>query len=159
MPWMVLKTEPRREAIVTSQIIGLCGRSAYWPKFRDWKTGKIKSLFPSYIFAEHETENWSYWRAVFGVFGPIKLNGVPGVVSDKDIERLQVQEDSEGLILIDLEVGHRVQIVGGEYVGWHGIYQGMSSNQRCEILFNIIGTPLRKFVDTKFIRAPSLHIV
>jgi transcription antitermination factor NusG len=148
---MVLRTEPRREPIVQSQIIGLCGKEVYWPKFRDWKTGKVKSLFPSYLFAEYELS--SYWRSVFGAFGPILRNGIPGLVADEEIEKLQEQENAEGLIMLGLDVGRRVQVVAGEYVGWHGIYQGMNDNLRCEVLFNLIGLPVSRFVEAKYIRA------
>jgi transcription antitermination factor NusG len=157
MPWMVIRTEPRREEFAERQIVGLFHRETYFPKYRDWRTGKIRSLFPSYLFVE--VGEWSYLRRVFGVLSPIFVNGNPGVVADDEIEKLQSQHDAEGLILFDLNIGHRVAIVGGEYVGWSGNYHGMTDGQRCQVLFSMIGQPVLKNIDIKHIRADSLHLV
>lgn len=154
---MVVRTEPRREEFAERQIIGLFGKETYFPKFRDWRTGKIRSLFPNYLFVEDG--EWAYLRNVFGVINPIFVNGNPGVVADAEIERLQSQHDAEGLILFDLNIGHRVTVVGGDHVGWSGNYQGMTDAQRCRVLFSIIGQPLMIDIETKHIRADSLHIV
>jgi hypothetical protein len=159
MPWMVVRTQPQREQLVQHQIRGLCGRETYWPRFRDWRTGKIKSLYPNYLFVE-ETPEWGFLRVVFGAISPIFIDGAPGLVPDIHIEDLQAQEDSEGLILIDVNIGHPVTVVrGDEMLGWSGIYYGMADHDRCEVLFNVIGQPLTKIVSTKNIRAESLNPV
>ena len=158
MPWMVVRTEPQREQLVQNQIRGLCGRETYLPRFRDWRTGKIKSLYPNYLFVDHVTE-WGFLHSVFGAISPIFVDGAPGLVDDEHVDDLQAQEDSEGLILIDVNIGHPVTVTHGEMIGWSGIYYGMSDHDRCSVLFNIIGQPVTRIVSTKDIRAESRCII
>jgi transcription antitermination factor NusG len=149
--WMVVRCETRREELAERQIVGLFGKETYLPRFRDWKTGKVKSLYPSYLFVEYDLA-WSFLRNVFGAIAPIFVDGTPGRVPEIHIDDLQAQHDSEGLILCDIAVGHRVQVVGGEYVGWRGSFQGMSDNDRCQVLFSMIGQPVLRDIDTRYIR-------
>lgn len=158
MPWMVIRTEPQREYLA-QRTINLCKRSTYLPRFRDWRTGKIKSLYPNYLFVVYDGE-WAFVRDALGAISPIFIDGHPGVVGDEHIDELRAQEDSDGLILIDVNIGHPVTVVrGDDMIGWSGIYQGMADHDRCEILFNIIGQPFTRVVETKRIRAESLQTV
>jgi len=158
MPWMVVRTEPQRE-LVAQRYVQLFGKETFLPRFRDWRSGRIKSLYPNYLFVEYDG-NWSYLRRTYGAKDPIFVDGAPGVVPDEHVEELQGRQDSEGLILIDLDVGHVVTVVrGNDMRGWTGIFNGMTDKDRCEVLFNIIGPPVSKIVDTKNIRAESLHLI
>jgi transcription antitermination factor NusG len=158
MPWMVVRTEPQREPIAERHV-RMLGKETYLPRYRDWRSGKIKSLFPNYFFVEYDRQ-WSYLRTTMGALDPIFMDGSPGLVSDDPIDELQNRHDSEGLVLLDLDVGHVVTVVhGDEMVGWTGIFNGMSGMDRCVVLFNIIGSPLSKIIETKNIRAESLHLV
>lgn len=158
MPWMVVRTESRREESAQRQIVGLFGKQAYLPRFRDWRTGKVRSLYPNYLFVEYDG-TWSFLRFVFGAISPIFIDGAPGTVADEHIDNLQAQQDAEGLILYDLKIGHRVLVVGGEYVGWRGSFCGMADNDRCQVLFSMIGQPVTRDIETKHIRADSLYLV
>lgn len=158
MPWMVVRTEPQREP-VAQRYVRMLGKETYLPRYRCWRSGKIKSLYPNYLFVEFDGQ-WSYLRRAIGALDPIFIDGRPGIVPDDHIEDLQGRHDSEGLILDDLDIDHIVTVVNGEeMIGWTGRFQGMSDRDRCEVLFNIIGSPFTKIIETKNIRAESLHTI
>ena len=153
MPWMVVRTEPQRELLAQDRICKL-GYHPYHPKFRDWFSGKIKSLFPRYLFVEFH-EHWGQIRRAHGVHSVLCSAGTPGIVEDEIIDDLKAKEDSESLVLLNFDIGHVVTVIDGEMKGWTGIFNGMNDRDRCEILFSMMNRPITKLVSTKFIRAGS----
>src|SRR5215475_559946 len=154
MPWIVARTEPRREHIAQSFVKTLHNHQTYLPIFRDWRSKQIQPLFPNYLFIQSLTGLWWHLRSTIGVMTLIMRGEVPDLMPDSAIEVLQ-ENEKNGLVQIQqlsLHRGQRVSIVGSAMNGHVGIFEKMSGRDRCRILFSMLGQEVRADVDVCYVR-------
>ncbi len=122
---------------------------------------KMRNLFPGYLFVEMimTDDAWYVVRNTPGVTGFIGSSGggaKPFAVSPEEIESiLRRMGLSDQKIVVDFEIGDRVNILNGPFKGMDGIVDSMNNdNQTAMVLIVLFGrdTPTEiSFVDlTKF---------
>ena len=113
------------------------------------KKTKKQNMYPGYLFVEMimTDESWYVVRNTPGVTGFIGSSGggaKPFPVSDEEIQSIlrRVSDPKSGL-KIDFELGERVRILGGPYIGKEGeIVDINEKTQRVKLLYNVIGTSM-----------------
>jgi len=112
----------------------------YLPMCRDPRSGKIKALFPGYLFAKI-TSGWHHLKGTFGVKGVIMVSGKPSRVPDRVIEGLRAQE-AQGLIPLPKQIfrkGERVVVTLGYLQGHVVLYDGLTGDGRVRVLLDFMG--------------------
>jgi transcription antitermination factor NusG len=143
--WACARTEPRREA-VAARFLGLAGYRVYVPRIREQrlKGGRrivtVAPLFPSYCFIAIET-GWHRARWSIGVAALIMNGTGPALVRDEIIDAIREREIRGAIELPKppLIPGVRVRIVAGQLSGIEGLYAGMKSRERVEVLLALLG--------------------
>jgi transcription antitermination factor NusG len=153
--WMAVRTKGGRENYTKGNIERL-GHETYLPICRNWRTRVVEPLFPRYLFVR-KTDQWWNLRTTWGVICIVRRakDAEPDTMQDRVIEEIQAREDERGLVRLDLpgfRPGSRVKTVGGAMVGYLGIYQGMSRHERCEVLYNMLGSSRLVSVPMEYLR-------
>ena len=159
--WAVARVEPRREA-VAQHFLRLAGFEVYVPRFCEWRlcngrrVGRVRPLFPSYVFFVIE-QQWYAARWAIGVTALIMGDQRPARVPDAVIAGLKSRERADGLIELPKPAGLRrgdpVRIVRGPLVGQLAFFDGMKSRERCKILFALLGGQQRVTVAKQDVEA------
>jgi transcriptional antiterminator RfaH len=136
-------TKPNSEGIAEANLTRQ-GYIAYIPRFIT-KVGKeirIKPLFPRYIFISIQDRFHSI-NSTIGISYLIMNKDVPATVPDSVIDTLKAREDKRGLITLPekgkFSQGENVKLVSGALSGYDGLYEGMSSTDRCRVLIELLG--------------------
>jgi transcriptional antiterminator RfaH len=144
--WACARLEPRREA-VAQHFLGLAGYQVYIPQIREQRLRShrrvevIAPLFPAYGFILIQAQ-WHSARWSIGVSAIIMDGQAPAKVPDQVIDEIQRREIRGAVELPKLpgmKAGDRVRVLGGPFKGFAGLYAGMSSRQRVEVLLTILG--------------------
>jgi transcription antitermination factor NusG len=142
VPWWVISTKPNRERYAQRHL-DLRQCTTYLPIFRNISSGRVEPLFPKYLFVQPDaTGQWRFLRSTFGVAGLILRGGSPDVLPSEFVDSLRGQERN-GLVVLDssrFRFNSQVRVVGGAMTGHTGIYRGMSRKERCDVLFQILGS-------------------
>ena len=145
MFWAVVQSQPACERRAITHIERQ-GFTLYAPRekivrvTRGKKVHTSRWLFPRYLFVWIEDQ----WQRLFGTIGvsTVLMNGEqPAKLPDDWVSNMKAREH-HGLIELRksrFTKGQNVQVVGGLFVGHHGIYQGMTSRQREVILMDALG--------------------
>lgn len=101
-------------------------------------------FFPRYLFIslDKETDNWAPIRSTIGVAGMVQFGGLPAVVPDYIVDKLNKNENELGLQIIEekeLKPGDKVDIIDGAFEGYKAIYKQMKSADRVSVLLDIVG--------------------
>ena len=105
----------------------------------------IKPLFPGYVFIlmDIKSTNWSVINSTYGVKNIISRGLEPVEVPKKVIEELKMRENREGITNIkphiSNDIGDKIEIHKGVFAGKHGIFDGLTADNRIKILFNFMG--------------------
>ena len=126
--WFVIKTRPKAEKIVSKRLTDL-GIENYVPikkTLKQWKDRKKyidEVLIKSYVFVKttERTKN-----KVFEAFGAVRylfFAGKIAVITDKEIEVLQIFCQIKELKIVKkgFETGDKVQIISGLLIGLTGV--------------------------------------
>ena len=152
MVWWLARTEPRRERLAKYHVEQNPEAEAYLPMFWDPFAEKIYPLFPNYLFVRCPNGVWGFLRRTIGIFSLVMRGPEPDTMSDKQLDDLKERE-YQGLVQLQkFAPGQKVDIAGSVFQGWNGIYQGMSSKNRCTILLDLLGQTVSVSVDLKQVR-------
>ena len=145
--WLVIVTNPQKEAFVEDRLQGL---GPYLPRFKKI-TGKIAALFPRYIFCPQIAEV-SLITHTFGVRGLIMAGDAPATISGKEIAKLKARERG-GLIQLPpaprFRNGETLTILRGSLKWRQVIYAGMSGKDREKVLIEMLGQTVTIIVPTQ----------
>ena len=155
MSWLVVRTQPNREAWAGDNITRQ-GYTYYLPRFKETVFAKtmrkqvtrIRALFPSYLFVNTDGP-WRWLTGTFGVSTLIFNGEAPALVSSRIIDDLKAREDDDGLVILpgDPRLKHKsrftpgqlVKATEGPFIGFTGIHEGTSAHERERILLDLLG--------------------
>lgn len=151
--WYVAHCHANREFIAVENLIQQ-GIEVYAPFFMKVVRHARKiiekkaPLFPRYIFVNFDIDA-DAWPCINNTRGVSKLicsqsDRLPLAVKPGVIELLRASENESGIVsLAALEyfkVGQKVRLVEGPFSGCVATYQGLTDNQRVEVLLNLLHT-------------------
>ena len=135
--WLVVATKPcqegraefnlRRQPDLISEV--------YLPRIKIF--GKIKALFPSYLFVKVANQNAEV-RVISNTYGVrtlIRIGENLATVANDQILTIREREASDGII-------RQCPFIPGEQVKWGNIpvtFDGMVDDDRCNVLFSMLG--------------------
>jgi len=149
----VALTQPNRERWAAENCFRL-GYSYYLPEITETvrlrRGGKVvrrfrnRPLFPGYLFIGSESPmGWHPLLRAFGITGLLQGGGDrPSVIRARDINAIKAFEGADGRIQLPrkgLQNNDSVRITAGAYAGYTGLVQGMSPNDRIQILIDYMG--------------------
>lgn len=142
MNWYIIKTEATQEPRALMNLYRQRFRPLYWPRYRH--NGKIKSLFPGYIFLGGDPENWQLWkiRSTRGCRGLLCIGDKPATIRNQEIDDLRSRETTEGLVSF-------CQFKPNDPILWGIIpakFLELVDEQRVMILYSMLGRENRKLV-------------
>jgi transcription antitermination factor NusG len=142
MAWMVVRTKSHEEQRAQFHLERR-GCETYLPIIRN-RSKKTEPLFPRYLFVEPPEEFWWFLRSTIGVLSLVMRGSFPDIMPDKTMEQLRATEDENGFIKLDslsllLTPGCEVRCVAGPMSGHSGVFLGKSKNDRCAVLFRLLG--------------------
>jgi transcriptional antiterminator RfaH len=156
MAWIVVRTQPRREAWAQENIEAQ-GCITYCP--REIKENhRTSPLFVGYIFCQIK-DAWWFLKNTFGVLYPIMSGEMPAVIPDEQIEALRKRESRDGYIRLPkpdrFSIGQRIRVSEGPLTGLHGIYQGQPQSDRARVLFELMGRKTATIIDQRLLQAAA----
>jgi len=145
--WFVVQTNPQRETTAADR---LADYDPYFPRFKA-PTGKVKPLFPGYLFCR-ATAFWSSIRNAIGVRSILMNGDNPALLPHAAVEFWRSKE-AGGLVQLPapprfLE-GQRLVITKGSLTHRVVIHAGMSAKNRELVLIEMLGTQVRITIDTQ----------
>lgn len=108
------------------------------------KIEKTKNLYPGYLFVEMKMtdEAWYIVRNTPGVTGFIGSSGggaKPFPVSEKEIETiLRRMGLSDKKVVVDFQVGDKVKVENGPFIGLEGTVESMSYESQSAIVLTVL---------------------
>ena len=147
--WYLIYSKPRQEALAKENLERQ-GYSTYLPLLRTPRRRlgrriiRIEPMFPRYFFIHLDTQsdNWAPIRSTIGVTSLVRFGMTPSPVPDDLIEVLRDRDDSSGVQDIpmhEFEVGDKVRIEEGPFMGYEGIFLAKTSQERVLVLLDIVG--------------------
>jgi len=146
LEWFVVQTNPQREAFAANH---LATYEPYFPRFKAF-TGRIKPLFPSYIFCV-ATENWSPIKNTVGVRNILMNGEVPARLPHEVVQEWKDKEHGGLVQLPDparFKAGERLVVVRGTLKYRVVIHTGMSARDRENVLIEMLGAMVRISIAT-----------
>lgn len=136
--WAVVRTQVRREAYANANIRNQ-GYQTYLPQVWDARNMRREPLFQSYLFVLLH-RGCAFLRGTRGVVAVLMAGDKPAVVQHDVINEIKLRENANGVVVLPaLEVGSAVQINSGLFANRTGVYQGMHSSQRANVLLELLG--------------------
>ena len=145
--WCVLAVKPQKERFVEQQLVhsGFCIAVPRYVKYirhaRSVKRVRAP-LFPGYIFIEldRDTSSWREVNWVSGAIGLILADGKPSALAIDFVDSFIANMDGDGVVKFaqTLEIGDRVQAIGGPFDRMKGRLIEMSDQDRVTVLFDSI---------------------
>jgi transcriptional antiterminator RfaH len=138
--WTVAQCVTQREHLVRLLLMK-AEFETYMPRFLA-KSGKILSLFPSYIFVRITAQFYPVmWTP--GVTRVLMTGDQPARLPEQIVNSIRKREIG-GLVRLPsngrrLRKGDKVKITRGSFEGQLGIYDGMTSHQRERVLLELLG--------------------
>lgn len=149
----VVRTQANRERWAAENCFR-AGYSFYLPEItetvRILKRGKRarefrnKPLFPGYLFVTvPEDRNYYALTRAFGVLGMVlTTGGGPAIMRANELRRIKAFEGNDGKVHLPkkgFRHGDTARIVAGAYAGFNGLVQGLSANERIQMLLDYMG--------------------
>jgi transcriptional antiterminator RfaH len=152
--WYVIQTKPTAEAIVeqhlkNAQFETFLPRIKAMVRGRKRPTSRVKSLFPSYLFAHLDLRDANLYRMIKYTRGVRRILGdgnVPTPVPEEMIEIIRSRMDGEGVIeqRLTMKKGDPVRIRGGVFLDLVGILEKpVSAAGRVRVLLKIMRHQVR----------------
>jgi transcriptional antiterminator RfaH len=149
IPWLCVRTQPKREHIAAGQLELLEGVEVFAPRIRFKRRtprGKVwfeESLFPGYIFARFDLPMHRAVSSAVGVRGLVRFAGECATVPASMIDVLRT--DAEELIVIPdeplVKAGDEAVVAEGALMGIRAVItKVMSGGERVKILLDMMGT-------------------
>lgn len=145
--WICVRTQPRRETWAKQNIEQRHGLAVILPLLRE-QVAKgqhiVRPLFPSYLFTCIRNQQWYFLFSTFGVLGPLIRGESPEWIPPKVIDGLQKHLDKDGCYEAPrFRKGQALSIKRGPFQGLVGVYEGMSPNERCCVLLDLMGREVK----------------
>lgn len=110
---------------------------------RNTKIKRTVSLFSRYIFVRI-VDQWYNIKSTIGISALLlDHEHKPERLPDAVIDELRKREDKNGIITLPEKerfyLGQQVRVVGGQFDGRIGLYNGMNSKQRERVLLDLLG--------------------
>lgn len=144
MPWFVAMTKPNHEGIAAVNLQRQ-GFTFYYPRYLHKKPGckaVIRPLFPRYMFVKLEAV-WHSLRGTRGISYLLMGDHGPQMLPDPVIETIRIREDKSGLYQLvappRFSKGSKVKASAGPLEGLLLLYEGMTSNDRVQVLAELLG--------------------
>lgn len=149
--WIVAISKPSRE-YYAAENLARQDCDFYFPKIVEQvmrgprrqrhRVEQLAPLFPRYIFV-HIHHQWRFLLNTYGLVGVLMRGEEPHFASQRAIDDMRSRQDDEGIVhlphLKEIAQGDRVRITQGQFAGYQGIYQGMSSKDRQKVLLDYLG--------------------
>jgi transcriptional antiterminator RfaH len=153
VPWLCVKTQPKREHIAAAQLERLDGVEIFAPRIRFRRRtsrGRVwfeESLFPCYIFARAEPLMQRTIASSVGVRGFVKFAGECAEVPLAVINTIRNETPEHGPIVIEagqtLKKGDKAIVAEGAMMGLHAVItEVMPGGDRVKILMELMGTAI-----------------
>jgi transcriptional antiterminator RfaH len=136
--WSCAQLQPNRVRLAL-HFLELNGFATYCPRVYTEGRSLPDYLFPGYAFVSIESQ-WHIVRRTPGVAKLVMHDDQPARVADRVIADLRSREAADGLVHLR---GDRIRITAGAFQGLTGIYQGMKSRERVEVLLALLGAERR----------------
>ena len=148
--WYVVRTKPRQEALARDNL-ECQAFETYLPLILEKRRRRQRSvdvcapLFAGYLFVNVEAGVQSIGpiRSTFGAIGIVRFGERLAVVPEQVIQSLKERTDPvTGLIRSPqarFNLGDKVVVTDGPFVGLEGIYQAPSGADRSRILIDFLG--------------------
>jgi transcriptional antiterminator RfaH len=157
--WIVARTQARREAWA-GENIQRQGFDYYLPRYEEIiqnrPTGKIKVLFPRYIFVLTDGA-WRFLLGTFGVVGLILRGESPDVMPQSIIDQFRKKEFRNGIIRLEpksrFAKDQQIRLTHGHFMGSIGLYQEQSARHRVKVLLDILGGKISVDVHEDWVEA------
>jgi len=146
--WYVLRSKPHKEFPLFEQVKAR-GIECFFPKVKvnpvNPRSAKVRPYFPSYLFVRVNIDkiglNTFKWMPY--AQGLVSFDDNPAAVPDPIIDGLQKTihtiNQKGGLKFEQLNPGDRVQIIGGPFDGYEGIFDiRISGSDRVKILIQLL---------------------
>ncbi|MEM7329353.1 MAG: transcription termination/antitermination NusG family protein [Pseudomonadota bacterium] len=145
--WYALAVQPRKESFVERQLQS-AGINAACPRYR--KTIRharsvkciLSPFFPGYLFVQLDpaSQDWRQVNWVRGSIGLIKFDNRPARLSSEFVSSFISSLDSNGLVQLepDLQIGARVQAIGGPFDRLSGEVIDLPESDRVKILMDAL---------------------
>lgn len=148
----IARTQPYRERWAAENCLR-AGYSFYLPEItetvRILRRGKRvrefrnKPLFPGYLFVSNAHSSYYDLTRSFGVIGLIlTAGGNPAVIRSTELLRIRAFEGADGKVVLPqkgFRHGDTALITAGAYAGYRGLVQGLSPNERIQMLLDYMG--------------------
>jgi transcriptional antiterminator RfaH len=143
MIWSVARTESLRER-KAQRWLAQAGFTTYLPVISG-KT-RLNPLFPSYLFVQISASGWSRVESTIGVLELLRAGDRPAVIADCVTGEIQAREQ-DGIVRLPerprWQVGDRIVVGSGTFLGQIGLFDGMGPRQRVFVLLNLFGRQTR----------------
>jgi transcriptional antiterminator RfaH len=146
--WCCAQLLVSRERLALHCLSVVNGFEVYSPRIRPARarrTDDTRPLFPGYAFILIVSQWWAArWSP--GIIRLVMDGLQPARVPDQVIDEIRRRE-VRGVVELPkapgLQAGDRVKVLGGPFAGHLGLYAGMKSHQRVEVLLAILGSQQR----------------
>lgn len=148
----VARTQPYRERWAAENCLR-AGYSFYLPETietvrivkrgRQRREFRTKPLFPCYLFVSAVSGQWHSLLRTFGIVALVPgSGGNPAIMRASELARIKAFEGADGMIALPrkgLRHGDTARITSGAYAGYTGLVQGLSPNERIQMLLDYMG--------------------
>jgi transcription antitermination factor NusG len=156
--WFVVETGRGLESTAVRHLKRQ-GYSVYLPRFRERRSPRgvrrVLPLFPSYLFVEV----CDLWRSINGTRGVRRIllsaEQVPARMHREVIDGIRDSEDDLGYVRVESEeppelvVGNSYLVTRGVFAQRRGIFVGTTTEQRCRMLFDMLGRKIESEVPAR----------
>jgi len=152
--WILARTKPSAERTAAHNIARQ-HHEFYLPYFYDRQRKRRQVLFASYIFVKVVDCCWSFLRGTIGVRGVVEFGDTPAIVPKRIIKELKARENKHGNIIlpeqVELELGDKVLVRSGPFIGKTGLYEGMTSQTRANVMLMVLNQHTPVNIDRKLL--------
>jgi transcriptional antiterminator RfaH len=144
--WSVAYSHPNQERKAVSHVSNL-GLDIFFPRIQTRKVVRgtrqwiEEPLFPRYFFV-CVADQWRSLLSAVGVAGVIMSGDKPANVPEKIVSDIKHRCNRDGVYVpyrFRFQTGQRVRVERGALKGHFGIYRGMRSEDRADVLINMLG--------------------
>ena len=126
------------------------------------KKVKTRKLFPGYVMVKMNVTNKSWYiiRNTQGVTGFVGPESKPVAVSEKEIQKFALKNQSYSKKEIDVNVGDNVNIVSGAFSDQVGIIEEINTEKAiCKVLISLFGRDTSVAVSYTHLTLPTSDLV
>lgn len=157
-PWLVIRIKSQQAEMAEKNVRNQQAEF-YYPKIevRSPRTHKLRPepMFPGYAFVRVSGYEWIFLKSTRGVHDVLMGTGEsPARVPAAQIAAIRSREGADGVIKLGAPLfspGEAVAIDEGAFEGLLGVYEGMSGQERADVLLQILGRHVRASIPLKSI--------